>query len=264
MLSAITLLYLAVIINYEQLNPTEEKTIVFIHGLSDTLDFWDPLVSQLYSSYRTITYDLRGHGHSEYKICKPDISVYERDLLSLLQTLKVRKAVFVGFSMGSLIAQRFAIDHPEMVKGLVLMSTYSYLNAKTVQPFIKFENALNNNYEEFFDSIIPYVMSKESIEQYKEVLEELKKEKAKTANIEGLLSAVRACKAFNDYTELKSIKTPTIIFAGEKDQLTTMEMQTYVKDNIKGAVLIELEDTYHNVLTDPNVPKILDAIKKLW
>lgn len=249
--------------NYQLLNPTEQKTIIFIHGLSDSLEFWNPLTTALSSSYRTLSYDLRGHGKSKFQSCKPVITTYEKDLLLLLKNLNIKKAVFVGFSMGSLIASKIAIDHPNMVEGLILMSTYSKVYGNSLKPFLNFENKLKISYGDFFDAIIPYVLDEQTIKDNKEALKNLKKEKAKTASIEGLLIAVRTCQNFDDYDELKLINTPTVIFSGENDKLTTVDMQKVVKDNVNGAVMIILKNTMHNVLIDANVPTILSTIQQL-
>jgi pimeloyl-ACP methyl ester carboxylesterase len=69
----------------------------------------------------------RGHGESS----RPDrgylIADMSRDLQAFMDALRIDRAVVVGHSMGSMVAQRFVVDHPERVLGLVLMGAFATL-----------------------------------------------------------------------------------------------------------------------------------------
>ena len=95
--------------------------LILIHGLSDDLRLWNHLIPELSRKYCTITLDLRGHGSSS----KPrdtsySIGQFSRDIYSLLVELDIKKANFIGFSMGGAIAQELAVNYPDMVSSLVL------------------------------------------------------------------------------------------------------------------------------------------------
>ncbi len=74
--------------------------IVFIHGLSDDLRVWDPLVAGLLDNYRTITFDLRGHGKSEKPAGPYSMEKFAGDLYGLFRNWKSNEAHFIGFSIG--------------------------------------------------------------------------------------------------------------------------------------------------------------------
>lgn len=109
-------------INYEL--EGEGKTIVFVHGLSDSLVYWKVLTETLKKDYQTLIYDLRGHGESTDDDRNTTIDLYQEDLYQLLNALNIEDAVFIGLSLGGNVILDLAVNHPEMVKGLIVMSSF--------------------------------------------------------------------------------------------------------------------------------------------
>ena len=248
-------------INYE-LNGTGYP-IVFIHGLSDDLNYWNPLVKELEKNYKTIAVDLRGHGKSDQGSETSKISLYRDDLYYLLKELKIKKAIFVGLSMGGNVALDFAVKYPKMVSGLFIMSSYSEFNHKLNHIFSKFEKAIEINFEEFYDAIIPYCLPEDTIERNKDILEEIKITKAKTANCHGISNGLKAGHGFFITNELKKIDVPTMVLGGADDDLVSPNMQRKISDNIKNSEFILFENTKHNILIGKNIAKILELIKEM-
>jgi pimeloyl-ACP methyl ester carboxylesterase len=76
------------------------------------------------SGHRAIAYDARGHGHSD-PAPKPDAYTYEllaEDLRAVLDALEIERTVIAGASMGAQTALRFALEHPERVLALGLIT----------------------------------------------------------------------------------------------------------------------------------------------
>lgn len=92
--------------------------IVFLHGFTCDHRNWDPQVKYFSKNYKVITYDARGHGQSSMPDTIP--YSYTEDLASLLDYLKIEKAVVVGHSMGGTPAFFYALDYPGKVLALVL------------------------------------------------------------------------------------------------------------------------------------------------
>jgi 3-oxoadipate enol-lactonase len=127
--------------------------LILIHGLSDDLHFWDPLIPQLSPYYRIITLDLRGHGLSEETPGPYSIEIFSEDILYLLSNLKINKAHFMGFSMGGAIAQQFTLDHPEMVSSLILISSFSYIDQNLDDNLLKLREYFSEGgFALYFDS----------------------------------------------------------------------------------------------------------------
>jgi 3-oxoadipate enol-lactonase len=96
------------------------RTVVLIHGGLVDSRMWDDQFKDFAGRYRVIRYDLRGFGKSAF----PDGPYsHVEDLHALLKFLKVEKAALVGLSLGGMIAADFALEHPEMVDGLVFAAS---------------------------------------------------------------------------------------------------------------------------------------------
>jgi 3-oxoadipate enol-lactonase len=97
--------------------------LVFLHPIAMRLEFWEPVTALLDSRYRTISVDLRGHGRSaptEEPYSTDDLA---SDVIALVRRLGLPPAIFVGCSLGGMVAQGVAIAAPELVAGLVLSNT---------------------------------------------------------------------------------------------------------------------------------------------
>ncbi|SIT12137.1 alpha/beta fold hydrolase [Belliella pelovolcani] len=93
--------------------------IVLIHGGGTDSRVWSAIVDQLASSFKVITYDLRGHGQSPSP-SKPTQHI--EDLNILLADLKLNNVSLIGHSLGGQIATDFTILNPKKVDKLVLIS----------------------------------------------------------------------------------------------------------------------------------------------
>ena len=247
-------------INYEL--EGNGKTIVFVHGLSDNLEYWKIITSELKNNYQVLIYDLRGHGNSTTDDEEISIDLYQEDLYQLLKALNIDNAVFAGLSLGGNIIMDFAIEHPEMVNGLIIMSSFSEQNDRLAKIFNDFEEGIDNGFVEFFDVIVPYTLTEDMLEMHRETLDLLKYEAAKVANIEGIKKGIKAGNAFNITDRLSEIDVPTIVIAGAEDDLTDFDTQRKISDNIKDSELIILENTKHNLLVGYNIEKILNIINE--
>ena len=247
-------------INYEL--EGEGKTIVFVHGLSDSLVYWKVLSENLKKDYQTLIYDLRGHGESTDDDRNTTIDVYQEDLYQLLNALNIEDAVFIGLSLGGNVILDLAVNHPEMVKGLIVMSSFPEHDEKLKKIFNDFDNAIDQGFVEFFDTILPYTLTDDLLEEHKELLENVKHEAAKTANIEGIKKGINAGYGFNLTDKLNEINVPTLVIAGEEDNLTNLEIQEKINDNIENAEMIVLEKTKHNILIGRNIEKVLNIINE--
>lgn len=238
----------------------EGKTIVFVHGLSDSLLYWDVLTNELKNSFQVLSFDLRGHGNSSDDDKETTIDLYQEDLYQLLKALDIKNAVFIGLSLGGNVILDLAINHPEMVNGLIVMSSFSEHDAKLEKIFNDFESSINKGFVEFYDTILPYTLTDDLLLEYKELLENVKYEAAKVANIEGIKKGIRAGYGFNITDELNQIDVPTLVLAGKKDDLTDLETQKKISDNIKDSELIVFENTKHNILIGRNIEEVLKII----
>ena len=247
-------------INYEL--EGEGKTIVFVHGLSDSLAYWKVLSENLKNDYQTLIYDLRGHGESSDDDRNTTIDLYQEDLYQLLKALNIENAVFVGLSLGGNVILDLAVNHPEMINGLIVMSSFPEHDEELKRIFDDFNNAIDKGFVEFFDTILPYTLTEDLLEEHKELLENLKHKAAKTANLEGIKKGINAGYGFDLTDKLNEINAPALVIAGEEDNLTSLDIQRKISVNIEDAELIVLEKTKHNILIGRNIEKVLNIINE--
>lgn len=237
-------------------------TLVFIHGLSDSLEFWLPITSEFKKEYKILSYDLRGHGGSECGDNDGNINTHQEDLYLLLKTLNIKNPVFIGLSMGGNIALKIAVQHPEITKGLILLSTYAESDQYLTDTFKLIEENMNKGFESFYEFMIEKCLPQNIIEMHKDSLELIKKEKAKTTNIVGIQNGITACSNFSVLNELEKIVTPSLILAGEDDEITTVKTQEIIYNNIKNSEFYIFPKTKHNLLIGNNIREINHLIRE--
>ena len=101
-----------VTLEYAERGPRDAAAVILLHGVTDSWRSFEPLMAHLPADLRVLAMTQRGHGGSS----RPDDYRYAAlaaDVAGFMDALGVRRAVIAGHSMGSLVALRFAIDHPD-------------------------------------------------------------------------------------------------------------------------------------------------------
>ncbi len=97
--------------------------LVFANSLGTDLRLWDGVVTLLPKGVRVIRYDMRGHGLSACPSAPYAMGTLVRDAERLLEHLGISDCVFIGLSIGGMVAQRLAVKRPDLVRALVLSNT---------------------------------------------------------------------------------------------------------------------------------------------
>jgi pimeloyl-ACP methyl ester carboxylesterase len=101
------------------------EPVLLSHGFSATARMWDAQVAALAGRYRVITWDMRGHGRSDYP---EDPALYSEqhtvdDMASVLRACGAERAVIGGLSLGGVMSLGFHVAYPAMVRALMLFDT---------------------------------------------------------------------------------------------------------------------------------------------
>jgi len=107
--------------NFTFSGPNMAPVVVLIHGLGLNKDCWQWMIPDLKDSYRVLNYDLYGHGGSSDPATEPNLSLFSKQLKDLLDYCEIQKAVIIGFSLGGMVARRFAQDAPQKSQGMVIL-----------------------------------------------------------------------------------------------------------------------------------------------
>jgi len=101
------------------------QPVVFIQGLAGTIDGWPPsfLDSVAAAHHRVVIFDNEGVGRSTLRKGTLSIRRMAQDTARLIGALRLKRPDVVGWSMGGMTAQSFAVNYPRRLRRLVLMAT---------------------------------------------------------------------------------------------------------------------------------------------
>ena len=102
----------------------EGEPLVLIAGLSTDIIAYGRIIGELSQTYRVIAFDNRGAGRTDKPDIPYSIEMMADDTAGLLNALKVEQAHILGISMGGRIAVDLTLRYPELVKSLLLVSTF--------------------------------------------------------------------------------------------------------------------------------------------
>ena len=109
----------------------EGPDVLLIAGLGDPVEAWQSQLDGLSDRYRVTAFDNRGAGRTALPEGPFSVKTLADDAAGVLRALEIPAAHVAGFSGGSIIAQELAMGHPDLVRSLVLVSTWARLDAYT-------------------------------------------------------------------------------------------------------------------------------------
>lgn len=200
------------------------NAIVLLHGFLENQTMWKDLIPEISKKHRVITIDLLGHGESG---CLGYVHSMEDNadaIHAVLSELRIRKAIFVGHSMGGYVALAFAEMYPANVKGLVLLNSTSKADSE--------ERKINRNraikavkkdYVGFIRLSIANLFNPDNRERLSNEIEKVKTEALKTP-LQGIVASLEGMKIRKDREALlRSATYPILLILGKKDPVLNYE-----------------------------------------
>ena len=198
--------------------------LVFLHGFTGSTRDWDNQTGILSKQYQTIAVDHRGHGKTSAPTVEDAyaINIFSEDVHALLMELNTSPCCLIGHSMGGFMALQFTLDHPELVKALVLVDTssgeweiapgYAELRAKLD------DLARNEGLEAAFEYDATHNPARiEKFQKHPE-LREVAKKRVLNTSVDGYIYVARSFGKWQPVTDrLAEISVSTLIFLGEED-----------------------------------------------
>jgi pimeloyl-ACP methyl ester carboxylesterase len=211
-----------------------------IHGAGGRSQVWQAQIHLLKNCLNVLALDLPGHGktdgHSENSVAE-----YAQWVSKMLVSLLSGPVFLMGHSMGGAIVQETALLHPDLLKGIILVSTGAQLQ---VAP--KFLAGLLTKFEETVDSIIGYAYAPDA----DPVLVREGAKLMKAAGPKVLHDDFEACDRFDRSMEVGKIELPCLIVCGDKDILSPPALSERLHDSIKGSRLKILPNAGHMVMIE--------------
>ncbi|NKB58631.1 MAG: alpha/beta fold hydrolase [Alphaproteobacteria bacterium] len=97
--------------------------VILIHGMGLNRHMWEWQLPPLLQRFRVIRYDLLGHGESNKTIRNYQMDDLVDQIVRLMDALKLDRCALVGFSLGGMIGQAFAIAHPDRISALAILNS---------------------------------------------------------------------------------------------------------------------------------------------
>jgi len=95
--------------------------VVLVHGLGLNRHMWQWQRNALAERYTVVSYDLFGHGDSPSPPETPSLTLFSSQLRRLIDEMDIPEAAVAGFSLGGMIARRFAMDHEKRLWALAIL-----------------------------------------------------------------------------------------------------------------------------------------------
>ncbi|WP_034623159.1 alpha/beta fold hydrolase [Desulfovermiculus halophilus] len=211
--------------------------VVFISGLGAGTWAWEPQVPFFSRSYRMLSFDNRGAGRSGTPPGPYSIEQMALDTVRLLHALDIEETFVVGLSMGGMIAQELALILPHRVRGLILAATHPGGDLHVSGSPEVYQRLMDNtglSPEEIVEKNISVLFSPNTVTQRPEIIQGYR-ERQKTIPEQpehAFAAQQKAIQGFDCSGRLTRIKAPTLLLAGEDDQLIPPENARRMAEHI--------------------------------
>jgi pimeloyl-ACP methyl ester carboxylesterase len=249
----------------------DHRPIVFVHGLSGQWQNWLENIPRFAEQRRVVALDLPGFGGSPMPSEQISIDYYGRVVAELCDRLDLAPAVLVGNSMGGYVAAEVAIDAPETVERLMLVSaagiSQSELSVDQVLRVGKFfalatrASTAQRRRQMARPALRHWILSL-IVRHPTRLRPDIAFEGlVKGANKPGFIDALGACIDYDFRDRLPEIACPTLIVWGEDDAIIPVEDADKYVELIPGARKLVFEDTGHVAMVERPV-KFNDELQR--
>jgi pimeloyl-ACP methyl ester carboxylesterase len=196
--------------------------VLLIGGLGDTVESWQFQLDGLGDRYRLTAFDNRGAGRTAMPEGSLSVEMMADDAAAVLRALDIRSAHVVGFSMGSSIAQELALRHPEVVRSLVLTSTYARADAllRSQFNFWRWLPEVAPSERAFFEAFFTWVYTPRAhADGWVDQAVEQALAFPHKQSVENFQAQVDVCLTHDTANRLSEITAPTLVLSGGVDTL---------------------------------------------
>ncbi len=245
---------------YRDEGPQQERAeaILLLHGVGGRLDVWDGVVAELSANWRCIRYDLRGHGESAKPKGPYSLDNFVADTAAVASALGVTRFHLAGFSLGGLIAQAFALAHPDRLSSLSLFSTVAGRTAEEQQRVMQRLSLVAQGIPgaHFKESILRW-FTEDFVARNPQLIEAYAARNAQN-DPDAYAAAYRVLAESDLAARLPEIAMPCLVLTGEQDQGSNPRMARLMHERIAGSELHILPGLRHSILVE--APKLVSGI----
>ncbi len=238
-------------IHFEEVNPTGSPSVVLLHGLGSAGEAWQLQFQPLADlGLRVVAPDMPGFGWSPWAGGEVSVKRMADLMAAFVEGTGAKPAHVVGISMGGTVALQLALDHPDMVRSLVLVNTFARLRPRSLNEWLYFLARM----------VIARVVGPERQAEMvaRRILPKPEHEEARATLRRHILQADRnvykgmmsALFRFDVRDRLREIRVPTLVITGSEDTTVAPPIQEELARGIPGAQHIIIEGAGHAVIAD--------------
>lgn len=238
------------------------QAVVLLHGVGMDLSMWDLVAKRLEKRFLVVRYDMIGHGPARQPPPPYSLAMYVEQLSRVLQAKAVSAAGIVGFSMGSLVAEAFALAYPAKARWLVALNgVFNRSDAERAAVLERVASAEVQGLAAGLDAALDRWFTPKFREKNPQVVESVRRQ-LMTNDKHAFAAAYRVFGTADAElaTRLGEIKCATLAMTGEFDQRSTPAMAEAVAKRVPKGRCVTLSGQRH--LTPLEVPdQISDQIE---
>ncbi|WP_295623927.1 3-oxoadipate enol-lactonase [uncultured Corynebacterium sp.] len=237
---------------HDSFGPADAPTAILLGSLGADRSMWSPQVEALSDRFRIITADLRGHGESPAPAGEYAMGDLAGDVLALMDSLGVDRAHVVGLSLGGAVAQTLALEHPERLESLTLISTAPKFGESDAW-LDKADKVRAEGTEALAETVVANWFTDECFESNPELPRRFA-DGIRATSDEGYAGCCHAIAGFDSRDRLGDVAVDAWVIAGEQDTSTPLEVVASLHDSIPDAPLTTISPAKHLVNVEKPEP----------
>lgn len=207
------------------------RPVVFANSLGTDFRLWDKIIPLLPQDLRLIRWDKRGHGLSSCPKPPYTMGALVRDAEQLLDYLDVRDCVFVGLSIGGLIAQGLAVKRLDQIRALVLSNTGAKIGTADM-----WQDRIGTLRQSGIEAVADQILERWFSRDFRDTSEfEAWKNMLIRTPLDGYVGCANAISGTDFYTPTSGLRLPTLGIAGSEDGATPPDLVRETADLVPGS-----------------------------
>jgi 3-oxoadipate enol-lactonase len=236
------------VIRYELVGEENPVTLVFVNGLTQAAHLWGAYVPRFAEKgYCVLTFDMLGQGESDKPVLSFDFDRQAQTMSALIQKLGIERPFVAGISFGGSVALRYAILHPDRLRGLVAMGAFSELDGRLKWIGENLYAGLASVGTEYIQNwFMPFNFSSKWLEENAAAIPAMRRRGYSLNDqyaLQNLMESVAKCSSFSH--ELPNIRVPSLVLNGEYDYITHRRLHDILRAGIARSRLVIIQHACH-------------------
>lgn len=232
-------------LNLVRTGPRGRPPVVLLHSVGLDLTYWDSHIAALRGEHDVVAVDLPGHGRSLAHASDITIDTVAREVATTVTALDAGPVTLVGLSVGGLVAQALALDHPELVSSLALLDTAARFGAAAQTAMrARADTTRREGMAAILDGLFDHWFTPATRRERPDLLDRatktlLQQDPDVHAALWEMISGV------DMFDRLPQIEAPTLVLVGEHDSSSPIPSAEELRANIPHADLHIVDNAAH-------------------